>query len=364
MTRSPEVKVQVTDLLAVTRQLFSAVGLSDDAAADVAEALVQADQENQSSHGVMMAELYVRRILDGSVSTRDAGEVVSDRGATAVIDAHDAVGQLTARQAMDLACDRAAKYGLGAVAVRNAFHFGTANRYTELAAQSGKIGVAMSNTRPLMPAPGGSERLVGNNPIAIAIPTSSGSPISFDMATSQAAMGKIRLAAAAGERIPVDWATNSDGLPTTDPGEAIAGMLLPFGGPKGFGLALMVDLLSGLLSGGGWGSAVTPLFGDTSVAYNSSQLFLAIDPSFFGPVEAFTSQAEQAAERIRQSARADPAGEATLTPRAPGDARRTARARNRQTVPVAAAVLAKLIEVASRNGVDCGPLESHLQVAT
>src|SRR5690606_5648841 len=160
--------------------LFMAVGIPGQAATEVAEALVRADQEGQPSHGVMMTELYLRRISDGSVSTRIEGEVVSDRGATAVIDAFDALGQLTAGQAIDLACRKAEANGIGIVAVRNAFHFGTASRYTERAASQGLIGLAMCNTRPLMPAPGGAERVVGNNPIGIAVPTASGRALSFD----------------------------------------------------------------------------------------------------------------------------------------------------------------------------------------
>lgn len=375
-------RVPVRSLVEVTRDTFAAVGLPVPAAHEVAEALVLADQEGQPSHGVMMAELYVERIVAGSVATRTTAEIVADRGATAVLDAHNALGQLTARQAIDLACEKAATHGVGVVAVRNAFHFGTASRYVERAAGKGKVGVVMSNTRPLMPAPGGAERLVGNNPVAIALPTASGRPLSFDMATSQAAMGKIRLAAASDESIPDDWATDAAGAVTTDPKEAISGMLLPMGGAKGFGLALMIDLLSGLLSGGGWGDAVTPLFGDRSVPYNSSQLFIAIDPQFFGSGEDFAEGSERAAERVRNSPRATSAGAEPAvshasgsaphgstpagTPppaRAPGDARREARERNRETVPVAAAVLDRLLQTATTHGAATRRLEEYLTPA-
>ena len=300
MSANPSVPID--ELRHLVHDLFTAAGVPEEAASDVAEALVRADQEGQPSHGVMMVDLYLNRIAGGSVSTRTSGEVVTDRAATAVIDAHHALGQVTAKQAISLACDKAETYGVGIVTVRNAFHFGTASRYTELAAERGMVGIAMANTRPLMPAPGGSERLVGNNPIGFALPTSAGQPLSFDMATSQAAMGKIRLAHAQGSSIPVDWATDSHGVPTSDPGEAIAGMLLPSGGAKGFGLALVIDLLAGLLSGGGHGDAVTPLFGDATVPYNSSQLFIAIDPAFFTSSEEFDSGAADAAERVRSSA--------------------------------------------------------------
>lgn len=349
-------RVPVTDLRQLVQDLFTAAGVPISAAAEVAEALVRADQEGQPSHGVMMVDLYLQRIAGGSVSTRISGEVVADRAATAVIDAHNALGQVTARQAMELACDKAGVYGIGIVTVRNSFHFGTASRYTELATARGKVGIAMGNTRPLMPAPGGSERLVGNNPIGFALPTAADQPLSFDMATSEAAMGKIRLAQAQGANIPLDWATDANGVPTSDPAEAIAGMLLPSGGAKGFGLALVIDLLSGLLSGGGHGAAVTPLFGDDTVPYNSSSLFIAIDPDFFTSAEEFLGGAARAAERVRSSARSassDPA-------RAPGDARRQARERNHETVPVASATIAKLLAAAEKLDVPQHNLERYL----
>jgi len=360
MTATP--RVPVIDLRHLVRDLFTAAGVQVQAATEVAEALVRADQEGQPSHGVMMVDLYLQRIAGGSVSTRTSGEIVSDRAATAVIDAHDALGQLTARQAIDLACAKADAYGIGIVTVRNAFHFGTASRYTERAAQRGKVGIAMSNTRPLMPAPGGSERLVGNNPIGFALPTATGRPLSFDMATSQAAMGKIRLAQAEGSTIPLDWATDASGVPTADPGRAISGMLLPSGGAKGFGLALVIDLLAGLLSGGGHGAAVMPLFGDATVPYNSSQLFIAIDPAFFTSVEEFQSGSEMAAERLRSSARsAEPDSEESPAPaRAPGDARRQALERNHETVPISPATLAKLVAAAEHHGVQQRHLEHYL----
>ena len=140
---------------------------------------------------------------------------------------------------------------MASVAVRNAFHFGTAGRYARLMAEQDCVGFVMSNTRPLMPATGGAEAITGNNPIAIALPSAGDFPVEVDMALSATAMGKIRLAAAAGQSIPADWAMAADGKPTTDPNEAIKGMLAPAAGPKGFGLAFVIDLLCGGLSGGG-----------------------------------------------------------------------------------------------------------------
>jgi LDH2 family malate/lactate/ureidoglycolate dehydrogenase len=146
--------------------------------------------------------------------------------------------------------------------------------------------------------------VVGNNPIASATPSDGVIPLVLDMATSEAAMGKIRMAEKAGQAIPANWAVRDDGSPTTAPGEAIAGMLLPAAGPKGFGLSLMIDLMCGLLSGGAIGQAVMPLYGDPKVPYDCSHLFVAIDVGHFCDLASFQTQAGAAAERIRHGRRA------------------------------------------------------------
>ena len=268
MIQTSGTTVPAARLTALAARLFVAAGISEQSAQVVAEALVDADLQGVSSHGVMLIDMYLDRIRSGSVSTEEVAAVVSDRGIAVVLDARHALGQLTSTQAMRIAIGRAQQYGAGIVAVRHGFHFGTARRYAIEAAKADCVGIVMCNTRPLMPAPGGAERVVGNNPIAIAVPGDGPIPIVLDMATSEAAMGKIRMAEKAGQAIPPTWAVRSDGSPTSNPSEAIAGMLLPSGGPKGFGLAFMIDLLCGLLSGGASGGAVQPLYGDAGVPYD------------------------------------------------------------------------------------------------
>jgi LDH2 family malate/lactate/ureidoglycolate dehydrogenase len=155
-----------------------------------------------------------------------------------------------------------------------------------------------------MPAPGGAEALVGNNPIAVALPSAGAFPVEADMALSATAMGKIRLAAAAGERIPDGWAVDADARPTTDPVAAIKGMLLPAAGPKGFGLAFVIDLLCGGLSGGAVGAEVRPLYGDPADPYRCAQFFLAIHAGHFPVAETFAERVRAQAARVSQSKRA------------------------------------------------------------
>ncbi len=327
-------------------QVFRKLGIPADPARLVAESLVQADLEGIPSHGVMLLPMYVERLAAGSVSRKTEASIKHDGGNAIVLDAGHALGQLTSDQATRMAVVRGRAHGFASVAVRNAFHFGTAGYWARRIASEGLIGIAMSNTRPLMPAPGGAERLVGNNPLAIALPAEEGPELVVDMALSAGAMGKIRLAESAGQRIPEGWAADAGGQPTTDPASAIKGMLLPAAGPKGFGLAVVIDLLCGGLSGGAVGEEVGMLYGDPAKPYGCSHLFIAIDPRRFGDTR-LDSRVKTFADRIRGSKRA--AGTERIY--APGDLEQARLAQNGGDCPVAPDVVEKLKECATRLGV-------------
>lgn len=346
--------VPAAQLSEFVARLFTAAGVPGPAAATVARGLVEADLEGLSSHGVMLVDMYIERLQKGSVSRNDGAAVVSERQGAAVLDAGHALGQLTGIQAMTMAVEKAQQYAAAIVSVRHGFHFGTAGRYALQAAEADCIGIAMCNTRPLMPAPGGAERVVGNNPIAIALPTTGTIPIVLDMATSEAAMGKIRMAEKAKESIPSTWAVTAQGAPTTDPSEAIAGMLLPSGGAKGFGLSFLIDLMCGLLSQGATGAQVRPLYGDFSVPYDCSHLFIAIDVAHFCDPDWFRQQTAAAAERIRNGQRA-PGVEQLFTPGEPEWHRRN---RSGDQVRLEPPVVAMLTRFASELGVTTTPFQN------
>lgn len=329
-------------------QIFVRAGVAPDAARMASADLVAADVEGVASHGVMLVPMYVERLKAGSVSTAARGRIVSDRDAAIVIDAENVLGQLTARQAVDLAAERAKKFGLAAVAVRNAFHFGTAGRYARMLAERDCVGIVMSNTRPLMPATGGAEAITGNNPLAIAVPGSGPFDAEVDMALSAAAMGKIRNAAAAGQAIPSGWATDAEGADTTDPEKAIAGMLLPAAGPKGFGLAFIIDLLCGGLSEGGIGAEVKPLFGDRAEPYNCANLFIAIHAGHFTGQQEFRVRTGQALETVSRS-RPAPGVERVF---APGELAYATRQQAAGTCRIAPAALSTLVETGRALGLD------------
>jgi LDH2 family malate/lactate/ureidoglycolate dehydrogenase len=343
----PTVRVPAGWLREATAAVFAAAGFAADAAAEIADALVDADLRGTPSHGVMLVPMYVERLHAGSVTRHRTATVVSDSPTFVLLDAGHAMGQLTSAQAVDLAVVRAHRYGTAAVGVRRAHHFGAAGRWAQRAAEAGCIGIALSNTTALMPAPGGAERLVGNNPLAIAVPTADRTPLVLDMALSAVALGRIRLAAASQQPIPPDWATDPDGIPTTDPEQAIRGMLLPAGGYKGFGLALMVDVLTGVLTGGGWGRQVSSLYRHPDQPNDVAHLFLVIDPAHTGDQE-FPARAAELAGAVRGSARA-PGTPRIWTPGEPEAER--ARAQLAEGVAVDTVVVQELCAVAESLGV-------------
>ncbi|WP_315836767.1 Ldh family oxidoreductase [Bradyrhizobium prioriisuperbiae] len=300
MTITETVSLGVTQAAQFLTDLFARAGLSPSAAAEMGLALVDADRAGLPSHGLSQAEMYLRRLRLGSISTFDEPQVVDSRAATAVLDARGMFGHLAGRHAMGLAIARSKEFGIGTVAVRNSFHFGAAGRYAQQASDHGCIGLAMCNTKPMMPAPDGLTKLVGNNPLAIGVPAHAPDFV-LDMALSEAALGKIRTYEKAGRSLPPGWAVDREGAPTTDPTAAIEGMLLPAGGAKGFGLALGIDLMCSLLAQGPGGDNVPPLYGDLSKPFVCSLLFIAIDIAHFRPEADFRADAAAALDRIRSS---------------------------------------------------------------
>ena len=335
--------VRLTDLV---QGLLQSQGVSAHDAKVTADSLVCADLEGVASHGVMLLPMYLARLRAGSVRANAQTQVEEDLGGLVIMSAQDGLGQVSSQAAVSLAIERARIHGLSTVTVRDGFHFGAASYWARQFAQAGMIGMAFSNTRPLMPAPGGAQRVVGNNPVAMAFPSAEGQPLVVDMAMSATAMGKIRLADAQGRAIPEGWATDAQGQPTTSAADAIAGMLLPAAGPKGFGLAVAIDLLCGALSGGGVGAQVQPLYGDAAVAYNCSHTFMAIDAARAHGGQGIAAEVTDLAQAIRDSKRAP--GVSTVY--APGDLERERRLQHAQGIPLSSDLVGQLHQEAEAAG--------------
>jgi LDH2 family malate/lactate/ureidoglycolate dehydrogenase len=228
---------------------YQALGMGIDDANLLADTLVQAELWGHRSHGVMRTFWYAERIQSGAITLNMAPEFVTDTGPIAVLDGKDGIGQAIARLAMSDAIERARKFGVGVVSVRNSGHFGTAMYFTRMAAAAGCIGILTTNASPAMAPWGGKEKRIGNNPWSIAAPTGGDCPMVLDIANTVVARGKIYHARERGESIPDGWAIDIDGVPTNDPALAIAGNILPMGGHKGYVISTMMEVLSGILSG-------------------------------------------------------------------------------------------------------------------
>lgn len=295
--------MQTLDVAQATRwvaDLLMAGELPAAAAQLVAESLVDAEARGIASHGVARVPIYVKRLRAGIMSAAANPVIVRTTPATAHINANNAIGHLGAQAAVEAASERAAQAGAGVALVRNSNHCGTLGYFARQIAARGQIAVLASNGPPVMIYFGGRTRAVGTNPLAIAIPRTGGRPISLDMATSTTARGRIIHAAQTGADIPEGWAVDRDGLPTTDPGTALDGAVLPFGGPKGSGLAMMIDLLCGGLAAAVTGEAIGDMYEDWQREQRVSHFVMALDPGAWVGGDAFRDHAAAFAVSVGQ----------------------------------------------------------------
>jgi LDH2 family malate/lactate/ureidoglycolate dehydrogenase len=302
------------ELTQLAADVFAACGVSDRDAKVAAEVAVWAQLHGSDSHGAVHLPLYVRGLIDRTINPQPHMQTHRELACTAMMDADRALGLLASREAMDMAIQMAEQHGLGAVAVRNSSHFGVAGYYADRATQKGMIGIALTNAMPAIAPTGATEGLLGTNPIGAAFPVPDGDPIIADFATAAVARSRIRHAVAAGQTsIPEGWALDPEGRPTTDPALALKGSIQPIGGPKGYGLALMVEILCSALSDGQPGFEVTY---ENMVKRPSGicQFVLAINPQGFAGKVAYDKRVNHVADVI---ARAKPMPGA-LPPRLPG----------------------------------------------
>lgn len=323
--------------------------LSDLDAEIAAKVLLQADLRGVDTHGAVRLPIYVKRLQMGLLNPRPDMKVIRESETTAVIDGDYGLGHVTSYKAMELAIEKAEKTGLAAAAVRKSHHNGAAAYYAQMALSHDMIGFSCTNSPPVMPAPGGAAKAVGNNPIAIAAPAGEALPLVLDMACSLAAQGKVMLAMKKGERIPEGWATDDKGIPTTDAAEGLKGFLLPAGGYKGYCLALMVDTLAGVLSGAAFGKGVTSIYGDLVNKQNSGHFFMAIKIKNFMEPNIFKGLIDSYIQEVKSTPLAPGTEEVFL----PGEKEyRTEAVRKAEGIPMAAAVVGDLVEMAQTVGLN------------
>jgi len=272
------VRVPAPVLRGLVADLFAGLDLPAGDAAAVADALVYADLRGIDSHGIDRVPVYLRRVHAGLAGSTAGMRTVAEHGALRRVDAAGAIGPAAALRAMDAACDLAAEHGVGLVALGGGTNIGAAGFYALHAARRGRIGLVTTNAPKLMAPHGAAAPFLGSNPLAIAVPMGGRDPFVLDMSSTVTARGKIRRAARAGEAIAEGLAIDAEGRPTTDAAAAMAGSLLPLGGPKGTGLALAMTLLLVVLAEADPDDRAASIYADPDRPQNLGQLLLAIDP--------------------------------------------------------------------------------------
>lgn len=296
--------IQTTQLAEFSSRCLVKAGVPEHEAQIITETMIEADARGIHSHGLMRLPIYIQRIQKEYIRSVSHVIVEKDDKAIAVYDGDFSAGQVVATQAMEKAMEKAAEYGIGAVTVKNSNHFGIAAHYALMASKKNMIGIVMSNTAPLMPPIGGAEKVLGNNPLAIAAPTNNKYPLLLDMALSNVALGKILFAKAKGTSIPEGWGVDKDGKPTTDPSSVLnGGFILPMGGPKGFGLALMIEMLTGVLSGGEFSKMIPSMY-DLTQKQSIGHFMLAINISSFMDVDRFKTMATILSSYVKDAVKA------------------------------------------------------------
>jgi len=338
------------DLYALAKCVLASKGVPDEDAHTTADCLVRADLRGVGTHGVIRLKVYADRLQAGGNNPRPDIRVVKETATAAVLDGDRSLGPVGGRKAMELAIEKAREAGVGMVAIRNSNHYGAAAYYAMMALEHDMIGHSMTNVLASMPPTGGREAKVGNNPFALALPAGEEPPVVLDAATSRSSWGKIFAAAQTGERLPEDCFLDKEGKPTTDAHRALeAGLLLPIAEHKGYGMALCIAVLTGLLADAEFDIDLPhPYKMPDEPGYNSFfQAAVRVDQ--FVPVAHFKTRMDGVVRQMRSAAPA-PGVEGIYLPGEKEHVTELERIEN--GIPLNEAMLRELEELARESGVE------------
>lgn len=328
--------------------LFEAAGLPHEEAVISADNLVDADLSGVSSHGVSRMSIYLKRLEEKVVNPINKLEINRETAAIASINGANGMGASVSHEAMNLAIEKAKNTGISFITVNNSNHFGTAAYYTKMALEHNMIGFSATNGAARMTPWGGRKAFFGTNPFSVAIPAGKRPPIIMDMATSVVARGKIILADKNNEKIPKGWALNEHGEMTMDPREALDGTVLPFGGPKGSAIALLIDILSGVLSSGSNSAQINDMYADFDNPSDIGHVFGAINIEMFTEIEDFKQQLDEVIRDIKSIPPAEGVEEVFL----PGEIELRKREKNlKDGIPLIDSVYQDLVKEGSKYGI-------------
>ena len=307
MEKNETRRVPFAELKNFCRQAYNTVGVPEAEAEIVADLLVRSDLRGVETHGVTRLPIYIQRLQKGYVRKEARIRVVKEKGPTAYLDAQGSMGHFAAYRGMEKTIEKADEFGIGWVSVKDSGHFGVAGLFPMMALKKDFIGYLFTNSAPMMFPWGGRERIIGNNPLAYAIPAGKYQPVVLDYSLSVVPSGKLILSRKKGEKIPLGWAFDKNGLPTEDPYEGYegGGSLAPVGGHKGYGLVLVHEMLTSVLTGGKWTRNIKSLYEeDPSGIQGTCHTFMALDPDCFIGRDAFKKNVDAYIESIKGSAKA------------------------------------------------------------
>jgi LDH2 family malate/lactate/ureidoglycolate dehydrogenase len=331
-----------------SRRSFRKCGLSQEDAALLADTLIQSELRGIGSHGLIRLPFYCQRLLDGGSNSNPDVKILSERPSLILVDGDNGLGQVVSVMTMRMVIERTASQGICFAGVRNSGHFGMTAYFPMMALKQNMIGLAGSNTAPVMAAWNGGKSAIGNNPLAIAVPTGKPYPLVLDMAMSVVSGGKVRLEALKGTKIPPNWILDSQGRPTDNPADFFPhGTLLPLG-HKGFGLAIMIEILAGVLSRAAILKDIELWFDKTATPTNVGHFFMALDIGFFLDISDFRTRVDGLIDQLKGSPLAAGADEIFM----PGELEYLTEQRCRQTgIPLAPAVIKTLDNFAQKIGI-------------
>jgi LDH2 family malate/lactate/ureidoglycolate dehydrogenase len=328
-------------------KLLETQGMPSDEALMTADSLVEADLCGVESHGVSRMTIYLKRLEEKVVNAAGSFTVEQEYPAAAVIDGCNSMGMVTGRRVMQKCIDKAKQNGSCFITVKHSNHYGMAYSYVRMATEQNVIGITATNAPPNIAPWGSFKPYLGTNPIAIGIPAEA-EPVILDMAPSVVAMGKVILAAKLGKPIPEGWALTADGKPTTDPAEGVKGTVLPIGGPKGYGIALFVDILCGILSGAQFGPHLNNMWNDFKNPQDLGHIFACIDIAKFVPMDLFKERVRQIKNEIKALPKNPGISEIFM----PGEIEwKRAEERRRMGLPVSDMVYQELKGLGEKHGV-------------
>ncbi len=299
--------VSYKDLQTYLSALYAAAGVPEESAAICADCTVKTNLWGVDSHGVLRTPVYIERLLKKAINpTPDIKFIAKKDGPFSLMDGDAGIGYVVGTKAMEAAIEKAEKFGIGIVLVKNSNHFGAASLFTRMATDKGMLGLATTNVKPNIGMPGGQAPVTGNNPLALAAPIGQPYPFSLDISMSAVSGGKILLAQKKGDKIPTNWAVDKDGNPTDDPFAGFAGILLPTGMHKGLGMSFFIDIITGVMSGGPFLQDLKSMYKHADDPSLTSHLVCAIDPTMFQSREEFEGRMNTWVDMIKATPMADP----------------------------------------------------------